>query len=325
MPNKWLKQKGITLKKQKYKVSNWSDYNRKLKNRGDVEIWLSQDLINHWYYEERIYDGTGSSQHYTEEAIIACHELRQVYKLPLRQTEGFINSLLRLMKLSIACPDYSTLSKRLKQLNIKCPCYTKSSKDEPGITAIAIDSTGLKRFGRDEWHIEKHRVNARRSWRKAHFGVDENHIIQAATLTDRFLHDDEVLDNLLSQIHDEVDHFSADGAYDETPVYDKLLSHSPGADIVIPPAKNAMFNPKANSMRNRNILEIAAFGRMIWQKERRYGQRNISELGIQRYKRILGRTMHTRKFERQQQELMIGCGILNKMTGLGMPESFKIA
>jgi hypothetical protein len=64
---------------------------------------------------------------------------------------------------------------------------------------------------------------------------------------------------------------------------------------------------------------------MAWQKERRYGQRNISELGIQRYKRILGRAMHARKFERQQQELMIGCGILNKMTHLGMPESFKTA
>jgi len=53
---------------------------------------------------------------------------------------------------------------------------------------------------------------------------------------------------------------------------------------VIPPAKNAMFNPQTNRMRNRNILKIAVYGRMAWQKERRYGQRNISEIGIQRYK-----------------------------------------
>ncbi len=288
MPNKWLNQKDIEIKKQKYKLCNWSDYNKSLENRGDIEIWLSQNLIKHWYYEERIYDGTGSSKHYTDEAIIACHELRQVYKLPLRQTEGFINSLFRLMKASITCPDYTTLSKRLKQLNIKCPRYTKSSKVEPDIAAIAIDSTGLKRFGRDEWHVEKHRVKARCSWRKAHFGIDENHIIQAAILTDRFAHDDGVIDDLLGKIHDEVHHFSADGAYDEIPVDDKLLAHSPAVDIAIPPAKNAMFNPQANMMRNRNILEIAVYGRMAWQKERRYGRRNISELGIQRYKRILG-------------------------------------
>jgi hypothetical protein len=76
-------------------------------------------------------------------------------------------------------------------------------------------------------------------------------------------------------------------------------------------------------MRNRNTLKIAAYGRMAWQKERCYSHRNTSELGIQRYKRILGRATHVRKFVSQQQELMIGCDILNKMTGLGMPESFK--
>ena len=156
MPNKWLNHKEIEIKKQKYKVSNWSDYNNSLKKRGDIKVWLSQDLINNWYFNERIYDGTGSTKCYTDEAIIACHEIRQVYKLPLRQTEGFINSLFKLMKLKIRSPDYTTLSKRLKELEIKCPGYTKYSKTDSDISAIALDSTGLKRFGRDEWHVEKH-------------------------------------------------------------------------------------------------------------------------------------------------------------------------
>ena len=73
MPNKWLNDKGIELKKQKHKVSNWSEYNTNLKRRGDIEVWLSQDVIDNWYFEERIYDGTGSSKRYTDEAIIACH------------------------------------------------------------------------------------------------------------------------------------------------------------------------------------------------------------------------------------------------------------
>ena len=325
MPNKWLNQKNIEIKKQKYKVSNWSDYNNSLKNRGNIEVWLSQYLINDWTYDERIYDGTGSSKYYTDEAIIACHEIRQIYKLPLRQTEGFINSLFKLMRLEISSPDYTTLSKRLKELKTKCPRYTKHSKMDSDIAAIALDSTGLKRFGRDEWHVEKHKVSARRSWRKAHFGIDESHYIQAAVLTDRFSHDDEVVDELLEQIDSNVKQFTGDGAYDETPVYDKLLAHSPAADIVIPPAKNAVINPDANGMRNRNILGISENGRMNWQKERSYGQRNYSELGVQRYKRILGRAMHARKMPRQKQEFMIGCGILNKMTSLGMPESYRVA
>ena len=282
-------------------------------------------MINNWTYQERIYDGTGSTKDYTDAAIIACHEIRQVYKLPLRQTEGFINSLFKLMKLEIICPNYTTLSKRLKELKIKSPHYTKNSKMDGNIAAIALDSTGLKRFGRDEWHIEKHKVSARRSWRKAHFGIDENHYIQAAILTDRFTHDDEVVDDLLAQIDKKVDQFTGDGAYDESPVYDQMMAHSPGADVVIPPAKNAVINSEANAMRNRNILEIDEQGRMAWQKERKYGQRNYSELGVQRYKRILGRAMHARKMSNQKQEFMIGCGVLNKMTSLGMPDSFQIA
>ena len=196
---------------------------------------------------------------------------------------------------------------------------------DENIAAIALDSTGLKRFVRDEWHQEKHKISARRSWPKAHFGIDENHYLQAAVLTDRFTHDDEVVDDLLGQINSEVDHFSADGAYDESPVYDKLTAHSPSSNIVIPPATNAVVNSKAHQMRNRNIWEVKENGRMAWQQYHNYGQRNYSELGVQRYKRILGRAMHAREMSRQSQEFMIGCGILNKMTCLGMPVSSKIA
>lgn len=72
-------------------------------------------------------------------------------------------------------------------------------------------------------------------------------------------------------------------------------------------------------------IRIAGFGRMNWQRARDCGKRNYSELCIQRYKRILGNTLHdARELSRQKTEAMIGCGILNKMTGIGMPISFKI-
>ena len=109
----------------------------------------------------------------------------------------------------------------------------------------------------------------------------------------------------------EVDHFTADGAYDESPVYNKLTAHSPSSKIVIPPAKNAVANCNAHEQRNRNIGEIEENGRMAWQRCHNYGQRNSSELGVQRYKRILGRAMHAREMSRQKQEFMIGCSVLN--------------
>jgi len=62
-----------------------------------------------------------------------------------------------------------------------------------------------------------------------------------------------------------------------------------------------------------------------WQRVRNYDRRNYSELTIQRYKKIVGTHLHAREFSRQRNEAMIGCGILNKMTGLGMPESYRCA
>lgn len=90
--------------------------------------------------------------------------MRQVYRLPLRQSQGFIDSLFRMMGLPLDCPNFSTLSKRLSELNITTPRYKKTNKPVEDVHAIAIDSTGLKRFGRGEWHNEKYELS-RRLWR----------------------------------------------------------------------------------------------------------------------------------------------------------------
>ena len=135
--------------------------------------------------------------------------------------------------------------------------------------------------------------------------------------------DNESVEHLLEQIDEPIDHFSADGAYDKTPVYEAVTAHSPAVDMVIPPQENAVENEKAATQRNRNLLEIKTHGRMQWQRARQYGRRNYSELAIQRYKRIIGDSLHAREWERQQQEAMLACGVLNKMTSLGMPQSYR--
>lgn len=78
MPNKFLNSKGIEIKKQKHKVINWSEYNESLKRRGDVEIWLSQEVIDNWYNEDCEQDGTGKQNEYSDLAIITSHEIRKV-------------------------------------------------------------------------------------------------------------------------------------------------------------------------------------------------------------------------------------------------------
>ena len=55
---------------------------------------------------------------------------------------------------------------------------------------------------------------------------------------------------------------------------------------------DAVINDNSSPMRNRNIEELKTNGRMAWQRNREYGRRNISELAVQRYQRILGDSMH---------------------------------
>jgi hypothetical protein len=69
---------------------------------------------------------------------------------------------------------------------------------------------------------------------------------------------------LLEQIKEPIGQLTGDGAYDESPVYEAVLEHSPSSDEVISPRANAVVNEKAAAFRNRNIREIAEHGRMTW-------------------------------------------------------------
>ena len=91
--------------------------------------------------------------------------LRAVYRLALRQTEGLLGSIIRLLGLDLAVPDHSTLSRRAETLQVLRP----KSSSEP--IHLIVDSTGLKLCGPGEWLVEKHGTRTRRTWRKLHIGV----------------------------------------------------------------------------------------------------------------------------------------------------------
>ncbi len=92
--------------------------------------------------------------------------------------------------------------------------------------------------------------------------MNQSHYFDACFLTDRFSHDESQAETLLKQIGGDIDHFSADGAYDETPIYNAITDHSPEVDVVIPTGSNAVLHKKAAAMRNRKIQEITEHGRM---------------------------------------------------------------
>jgi hypothetical protein len=59
-----------------------------------------------------------------------------VFRLALRQTEGLIGSVIRLLGLDLAIPDHSTLSRRPETLAVAGP----PSSAEP--VHLLVDSTG---------------------------------------------------------------------------------------------------------------------------------------------------------------------------------------
>ena len=101
--------------KTKYSVKNWSEYEQGLRNRGDVTIWFGEDAISGWV--PRGSRSRGAQRRYSDLAIETALTLGLLFHLPLRQTEGFVGSLLRLMDLDLRPPDHSTLSRRAEQLD----------------------------------------------------------------------------------------------------------------------------------------------------------------------------------------------------------------
>ncbi len=110
----------------------------------------------------------GRQPQFSDAAIQSCLTLKVLFGLALRQATGFVESLLRLVGLDWAVPDFSTLSRRQKTLAVDIP-YRGSN----GPLNLLIDSTGIKVEGEGEGHALKHGGAKRCLWRKVHLGVDE--------------------------------------------------------------------------------------------------------------------------------------------------------
>src|ERR1700720_3556001 len=115
------------IPKQKRKLTNWPAYEASLRQRGDVTVWFTDTAIAGWRAEPRT--SRGGQPWYSPLAILTALTLRAAFRLALRQTEGLIGSIIRLLGLTLAVPDHSTLSRRAKTLDV--PRLRSSSGAEP--------------------------------------------------------------------------------------------------------------------------------------------------------------------------------------------------
>ena len=303
--------------KTKYRVANWPAYHRALVRRGDVTVWVSSEAIAAW--TPRRSGRRGGPRRYSDLAIETALTLRLLYHLPLRQAEGFLHALFGMMRLDLSAPDDTTLSRRSQQLRRRLRLVPPGE----GLHLV-LDSTGLSLVGAGEWAAAKHGGRGRRGWRKLHRGVDQSGVIRVHTLTGATGDDATTALDLLDAVDGPLVRVTADAAYDTVAVYE--ASRARGATVVIPPARTANVSghgPRSPA-RDRTIMLVKTLGRRRWKKASGYHRQDRVENTFFRDTSIIGDGLRARSPAGQGSEAVLGCEILNRMTALGRPVSYRI-
>jgi IS5 family transposase len=298
--------------KTKYRVSNWADCDRALVRRGDITLWISEDAIESW--KPAPSGRRGGQRKFSDLAIETALMFRLVFNLPLRQTEGFLQSILRLIGTDLEAPDHTTLSRRSRSLEVE---LDRAASNRP--IQFIVDSTGLSIVGEGEWAAVKHGGRGKRAWKKLHLGVDRSGVIIAEVLTDGNADDARNALGLIDKIDGDIASFTADAAYDTTAIYNAAAAR--GARVVVPPKKTAK-RSKRPTARDRTVRRVKKVGRRQWKKESGHHQQARVENTFFRYKSIIGDRLRARHSKSQEAEAVIACNILNRMFELGKPKSF---
>jgi hypothetical protein len=160
-----------------------------------------------------------------------------------------------------------------------------------------------------------------------HITVDQNGQILSTSLTDETTKDASEIPRLLIDIDGPICSFTADGAYDEQPVYQAVLDHSKDASIVIPPRTNAVGSATGGDewiQRDNHIHKIRRDGIYSWRRESGYYGQSTGENGFYRYQAIIGRKLRARDENARLVEVILGCKILNRCLDLGRSESVRV-
>jgi hypothetical protein len=156
MPFKTNTSRRHHIPRQRHRVLNWAEYDAALRARGSLTIWFTQEAVERWRAETRT--TPGGQRTYSDPAITTALILRALFRLPLRQTEGLIGSIIELLGVELTVPDHSTISRRARTVHL--PTIPPSSGGE---VQLLVDSTGVKLCGPGEWLVEKQGTQRRRA------------------------------------------------------------------------------------------------------------------------------------------------------------------
>jgi hypothetical protein len=299
-------------KKARFSVRNWREYNESLVARGSITFWFGDEVLSSWYHENDR-SKRGRPFTYSDSTMELFLTIRELLRLPYRQTEGFVRGILALAADGLNVPDFTSAAKRAAKLGISLPVLPRR-----GSVNVVLDGTGLKVFGEGEWKVRQHGPSKRRTWRKLHLAVDpETQEIVAEVLTTNAEHDADQAESLLSSVPAKIDSVTADGAYDKWKVYEAIERR--GARPRIPPRHDAKIKRHANTAgprlaRDEAIRTIRRIGRKNWKKRIGYHCRSLAETAVSRLKTIFGPILKNRTLPNQITEARLRCKILNHFT-----------
>ena len=98
MPNKLKDAVRHKFARKNYNQRDWKAYDQTLVNQGSINIWFNEEAISQWNQAKPLKLPRGRPRIYSELAIQTCHTLRFLNKKALRQTQGFIASIITMLK-----------------------------------------------------------------------------------------------------------------------------------------------------------------------------------------------------------------------------------
>ncbi len=319
---------------------NWSSYNQKLQQIARIDFFISSSGLNDWHYTGK--RKPGGKVIYNDYVIELCLLMKEFYKLPYRQTSGFVSSILSLSGFNnLSTPDYTTLSRRSEDIdiNIRKHKYSLSKfSNEPII--VAIDSTGLSLYNYSDWHNLKHREKANKSrterWKKLHVAIDvSDGEILSAIPSHSVAHDCKYMKPLLDDIdiNSNIGSVCADMAYDTRDCREIIKQYK--AKQLIPPRRQAVeykkghykknkinaeiFKERDDAIRyiNRNIKDNdLSAARSLWKEKVGYHKRSLVETTMYQIKAHTTDKLTNKKELTRNTQSMIKCKIVNMINAI---------
>ena len=342
--------------KRRYRLRNWREYTTARRTRGSLTLWCDAAAVAGWVARERT-GRRGRSPTYSDLAITCMLTLQAVYHLSLSATAGLMRSLLTLMggaAAALPVAHESTLSRRRRTLGVALLPPARLTPGGP--VHLVVDSTGLKVYGEGEWKVRQHGWTRRRTWVKVHLGVDAaTQEVRVAAVTASTAPDGRQLPALLAEEPAALAQVTGDGAYEGRACYAVVAARPEHPRAVFPPRRErrrgrrprpTKSRPRPSAWRrdrgyalhvwqhgnrqappldrDEHVRRIRRVGRRRWQREVDYHRRSLVETAISRDKRLFGPGLAARDPAGQRTTVRLRYAALNRMTALGMPDSYPV-